>query len=162
IRREISAQLYELAGSYPAPRDRVSFASDHASISLLGCRVTVCEMSGLPESAERVLLDVDIDFLVTPSSAIGHGYPSESGPWLTPAALVDRLRTRVRTDFVTVARSVEGGFTPLAWGFLAGEVAIRWRGDRSATTALEAYGMVADALRARTAGSLARAHRASR
>ncbi|HXV15151.1 MAG TPA: tetratricopeptide repeat protein, partial [Gemmatimonadaceae bacterium] len=47
-------------------------------------------------------------------------------PWIWPSEVVDKLRAHdVNTDLVTIARSVEGGYTPLQWKYLADDLAQR-------------------------------------
>ena len=91
-----------------------------------GTPLTACRLSTLPRLDEAVLLDVDTDFLFADQVAMvdaGHD-PWRQVPWMWPADLVRALRDKgIRSDLVTIAYSVEGGFTPLAYKYLGDELA---------------------------------------
>ena len=91
-------------------------------------QITVCSLSCLPEFAENVLLDIDVDFLVTETSSPLYRNPEGARPWLGPEELINRLREKkVKTDFVTIAYSVEGGFTPLKYKYLGDDLRALFR-----------------------------------
>ena len=93
-----------------------------------GRRLTTCSLTDLPDIEEPVLLDIDTDFLMRDSDEVCRSGedPWKQLPWSWPDELVQRLRDkRVRTDFVTIAYSVEGGFTPLIYKYLGDELALR-------------------------------------
>jgi tetratricopeptide (TPR) repeat protein len=78
--------------------------------TVLGLKLMICELDDLPPFDEPVLLDVDLDYLTTPSAM---GQEVAARPSSTPHALVDRLRARgIRTDLATIAFSTVGGFVP--------------------------------------------------
>lgn len=88
--------------------------------------LTVCPVAHLPAIDEDVLLDIDVDYFVTPN--IGYRGIDSYGeiPWCWPADLVAQLRVRcVQSELVTIAYSVEGGYTPLQWKYLGDELALR-------------------------------------
>jgi Flp pilus assembly protein TadD len=101
----------------------------------IGCRIdgtplTACRLSALPRIDEPVLLDIDTDFLVADQIAtVGAGRELwRQLPWMWPAELVEALAMKgVRSDLVTIAYSVEGGFTPLMYKYLGDELALRLR-----------------------------------
>jgi tetratricopeptide (TPR) repeat protein len=75
---------------------------------------------------ECVLLDIDVDFLMIPQVSYDETDAKGPVPWCWPQDLVARLSERgIRSDLVTVAYSVEGGYTPLEWKYLGEEVAQR-------------------------------------
>ncbi len=96
-----------------------------------GKRLTACSLSDLPRIQEPVLLDIDTDFLTagSPESVDGGRLSHDLWkqlPWIWPDELVGRLRALgIRTDFVTIAYSVKGGFTPLGYKYLGDELALR-------------------------------------
>jgi tetratricopeptide (TPR) repeat protein len=97
-------------------------------VEIAGSRVTTCRLSDLPPIHEPVLLDIDTDFLVGEfgESARAGNDPWKQLPWIWPEELIARLKDKgVRTDFVTIAYSVEGGFTPLSYKYLGDELALR-------------------------------------
>jgi tetratricopeptide (TPR) repeat protein len=93
-----------------------------------GRTVMACSLSDLPAIQESVLLDIDTDFLMRDPVESCHAGkdPWRQLPWLWPGELVARLNAKeIRTDFVTIAYSVEGGFTPLPYKYLGDELALR-------------------------------------
>src|SRR5260370_17855583 len=92
-------------------------------------KVTACALSNLPDIREPVLLDIDTDFLLTEpvESARAGDDLWKQLPWIWPDELVAKLKEKgVRTDFVTIAYSVEGGFQPLTYSSLADTLALRF------------------------------------
>ena len=121
IRRAIKAlRRNGIAGS------KVHEGRTNISTTVLGRPLTVCTIRQLPAFYEPVLLDVDVDYLVIPN--IGYrGVDMYSRlPWLWPHELVACLAEKaVQTDLVTIAYSVQGGYTPLQWKYLGDELAVR-------------------------------------
>ncbi|OFW29522.1 MAG: hypothetical protein A3H97_01185 [Acidobacteria bacterium RIFCSPLOWO2_02_FULL_65_29] len=100
---------------------------------LLGCPVTACTLATLPRITEPVLLDIDVDYLLTTNPAGPAPYfqrePAE--PWLWPSAFFRRLRsTRLKTDLLTIAYSVDDGFTLLRYKYF-GDLLRRALGEAS-------------------------------
>ncbi len=94
------------------------------STSVLGKPLTLCPIKRLPDIREPVLLDLDVDFLVTPN--IGYRGFDFFGrlPWLWPVELLDCLANQqIQSDYATIAYSVEGGYTPPQWKYLGDELA---------------------------------------
>ena len=84
--------------------------------TILGLKITICELDALPAFDEPVLLDVDLDFLTTRSAT---SQEVTVRPWISPGPLVERLRARgVRTDVATISFSTMGGFLPPACRWL--------------------------------------------
>ena len=106
----------------------ISLENNRVVAEIDGRRVTTCSLSALPDIEEPVLLDIDTDFLMRDSDEVCRSgeNPWRQLPWSWPDELVQRLRDkRVRTDFATIAYSVEGGFTPLPYKYLGDELALR-------------------------------------
>jgi tetratricopeptide (TPR) repeat protein len=96
------------------------------STTALGKPLTICSIEHLPAFDEPVLLDVDVDYLVIPNIGYRGAKIYSRLPWLWPRELVFCLAEKqVRTDLVTIAYSVEGGYTPLQWKYLGDELAVR-------------------------------------
>ena len=122
-RRPIVRHLRELGMHRPGDDGRVRVEPERLWMRLGGRRLIVCPLRFLPCLDETVLLDIDVDFMVIPSVSYGRLDEQDSRPWCWPAELVDRLREAgVKTDLVTIARSVEGGYTPLQWKYLGDEL----------------------------------------
>lgn len=95
-------------------------------VTLCGKPVAACRLADLPAIDEPVLLSIDTDYLVIPSFDDPYPYaaPWRRGPWIWPEELVARLAAaNLSTDFVTMAYSVQGGYTPPALKGLADELA---------------------------------------
>ncbi|MFI5179019.1 MAG: tetratricopeptide repeat protein [Vicinamibacterales bacterium] len=147
-RRAILAELRRVRLDYPAPRGRIVASRDRITSEWSRCRLTVCELASMPAIGEPVLLDVDTDFFVIAADSLAAGWPRvESTPWLQPSELLDRLSSAgLRFDCVTIAASVEGGFTPLAWKYLGEELAVRLMDPSDARVSGYARLTVADRL----------------
>jgi hypothetical protein len=83
--------------------------------SLQGIPITVCGSASLPKLEEPVLLDIDIDYFVK---------LIELFPAMTLFDHVERLRSNlaasgIRSDMVTIAKSLKGKFTPIEYVYLA-------------------------------------------
>src|SRR5207253_65299 len=88
-----------------------------------GAPVWIGPLDALPVQPAPVLLDVDLDYMLTAARHEGVDSPL-SEPWCRPAALLERLRARgVRPEIFTIATSITGGFTPWQWRHLADELA---------------------------------------
>ncbi len=88
--------------------------------------VFVVPLSGLPCFNEPVLLDIDTDYFVTSSVTAGPPYYSARRvePWTWPDEFIKSVaQKKIRSDLVTIAYSVEGGYTPVEWRFLGDELA---------------------------------------
>jgi tetratricopeptide (TPR) repeat protein len=94
--------------------------------SVLEKKLTICPLLSLPTLREAVLLDIDVDYLVIPRVSYGKWDDNGLLPWLWPSDLISRLHyLGIRSDLVTVAYSVEGGYTPLQWKYLGQELMLR-------------------------------------
>lgn len=124
-RVEILRQLRTLRSQYGAPRTRM-LPSGGFETALGGCTFSVCDLGSLPpRAAGPLLLDIDVDFLMTPSGVFHTGFPA-TDPWMHPEQLIERLGGIVdEAALTTIAYSVEGGYTPLRWKFLGDELAAR-------------------------------------
>lgn len=118
-REELVRQLERLT------KEPVEAGPDVIKTKVDGKTVAVCALAGLPALDEEVLLDIDVDYLVTPS--ILDDLSPGREPWVFPRELKDRLA--VRTDFVTLSYSVKGGFTPMRWRHLGDELKALFLGE---------------------------------
>jgi len=88
-------------------------------------------LDDLPENMKDVILDIDTDYLITPTirkSAACHD-AGRLFPWIWPDELMDRIaKKKIEPSCVTIAYSVNGGFTPLAYKFLGDEVSVLFNG----------------------------------
>ena len=96
------------------------------STQLCGRKITVCSLKTLPVIKEPVLLDIDTDFLVVPSlRAADNIYAiGKRRPWINPRSLVEAAKDKIKQfPLVTVAYSVNDGYTPMKYKHLGDEVA---------------------------------------
>ena len=123
-----------------------------------GQSLTVCPLAFLPVMSETVLLDIDVDFCIIPRVSFGRSDEHARIPWCWPDELVASIRTaEVKTDFVTIARSVEGGYTPLKWKYLADEVEERLKNPGLNSPAIAVMNLIRDAAWSVERGDLAAA-----
>ena len=125
-RRHIFRHLRRIQRQFPDPPAPIEITRDHVSSTLLGKPLRICSVEALPKFEENVLLDLDVDYLIFPRVTYGPGDPHPPLPWRWPEDLVRRLQFRgVQSDLITIAYSVEGGFTPLRWKYLGDELESR-------------------------------------
>lgn len=142
------------------PENARSLEEEDARIrtTVLGCPFVICSLDSLPELPDHVLLDIDTDYLVIPTVSYGNGDHHADLPWRWPQDLHERLQARqVKSEFVTIAYSVEGGHTPLRWKYLGDEIAIRLRAWENDRDALRPYEVMRKAVFAAHSGDNARA-----
>ncbi|MBZ5502691.1 MAG: hypothetical protein LAN59_10700 [Acidobacteriia bacterium] len=125
-RRQIFRHLRRIQRQFPGSPAPVEITREQMSTTLLGKPLRICSVEGLPKFQESVLLDLDVDYLLLPRVTYGSSDPHPALPWRWPEDLVARLRARgVLADLVTIAYSVEGGYTPLRWKYLGDELEAR-------------------------------------
>ena len=129
-REALRRHVRKISRTYPGVGQRPCEGVDSIHTQVVGKPLTICSLDALPDMGpgrdEGVLLDIDVDYLVTPS--VSYGEVDEHGalPWCWPDELISGLRARrLRTDLATIAYSVDGGYTPLRWKYLGDELALR-------------------------------------
>lgn len=128
-RRQILLHLSRIQENFPGRPGRRKIERDRISTTLLGKPLHICSVEGLPKYGEEVLLDLDVDYLIFPRVTYGPNDPHPKLPWIWPDGLISRLHAReVRSDLITIAYSVYGGFTPLRWKYLGDELEARLAG----------------------------------
>jgi tetratricopeptide (TPR) repeat protein len=98
------------------------------STELLGRKFVICTLEKLPILKQKVLLDIDTDFLVTDSllNANNTAKIGKRTRWIRPDRLVKELSGKIfHPLFTTIAYSVNGGFTPMRYKVLGDELAHR-------------------------------------
>ncbi len=125
-RRQIFRHLRRIQRQFPGSPAPVEVTREQMSTTLMGKPLRICSVEALPKFEESVLLDLDVDYLLLPRVTYGPGDPHPALPWRWPEDLVARLSSRgVQSDLVTIAYSVEGGYTPLRWKYLGDELEAR-------------------------------------
>jgi tetratricopeptide (TPR) repeat protein len=161
-RAALRRHLQKILDRYPGDRAAIRWERRRIRTSVLGRALVVCSLDSLPRPGEPVLLDIDTDYLMIPQVSYGEWDTHSPLPWRWPSELVELLRAReIGTDFVTIAYSVEGGYTPLHWKYLGGELAFRLRRPDGGD-ALEPYERMREGTTAQLEGDGARAEAAFR
>jgi tetratricopeptide (TPR) repeat protein len=96
------------------------------STKLKGRDLIVCTLERLPVLRQEVLLDIDTDFLVMDSllNAANTKNIGKRKPWIMPQELVETLKKKIRhPQIITIAYSVNGGYTPMIYKHLGDEIA---------------------------------------
>ncbi len=123
-------QLRSLAKDYGTSPRSIEILPDRIRLRLNGRLLTVAAMSSLDFAGQRVLLDIDVDYFAIPQ--IAHARPDTHSalPWRWPDELIDQIRAaRLEPEMITIAHSVDGCYTPLAWKYLGEELECRLRGS---------------------------------
>jgi tetratricopeptide (TPR) repeat protein len=145
-RAAVRAHLRTIQREYPEKPFPVQIEQRSIRTTVLGCPLVICSLDSLPEQSDRVLLDIDADFLVIPSVRYRAGDRHSDLPWLWPHELHERLQAkRIEAEYVTVAYSVAGGHTPLQWKYLGDEIALRLQVSESGGQLLEPYDSMREA-----------------
>lgn len=96
------------------------------STRLLGRNFTICTLEKLPILKQKILLDIDTDFLVI-DSVLNAGNTRKIGkrkPWILPLDLVNILKRKIKhPHLITIAYSVNGGYTPIIYKNLGDQIA---------------------------------------
>jgi tetratricopeptide (TPR) repeat protein len=86
---------------------------NHLISDLCGIKLVICTLKDLPMLEEDVLLDIDVDYFIDKERA-----------WFYPDRFVKILEEKgLKSDLVTIAYSVEGGFTPIGYKFIGDHLA---------------------------------------
>ncbi len=122
-RRKLLHNVRRIQQDVPGGGAPMEIAHDRISTTLAGKPLHICAVAGLPKFTEDVLLDLDVDYMIYSRVTYGAGDPHPSFPWCWPAGLAAALQARgVTSDLITIAYSVEGGYTPLRWKYLGDEL----------------------------------------
>ena len=123
--KPILGRLKAVLKKYPEGAPPIQVQAHQISTVVLGKPFKICTLSNLPVLGEKVLLDIDVDYFLIPKACHNYRQPEEL-PWCWPEDLVARLPAWCRrAELITIAYSVEGGYTPLKWKYLGEELA--WR-----------------------------------
>jgi Flp pilus assembly protein TadD len=138
-RKPVLRNAKQILKEYPGTSNIV--VEDHRiTMSVMKKKLTICSLLSLPMVSEAVLLDIDVDYLVIPRVSYAKRDKHCSLPWRWPNELIRRLRnTGIRSDLVTIAYSVEGGYVPLQWKYLGQELMLRLKDPLDEST--DAAGM---------------------
>lgn len=98
------------------------------STKIFGRKFVICTLEKLPVLKQKVLLDIDTDFLVIDSLLNSDNTKNigKRNPWIFPKDLVEIIKKKIKQpEIITIAYSVNGGFTPMKYKHLGDEIACR-------------------------------------
>ncbi|MFI5329493.1 MAG: tetratricopeptide repeat protein [Desulfobaccales bacterium] len=156
-RKSLVRRLHKLLAKYPGKPHPLKVERDLIAGAILGRPLRVCTLQSLPLISEKVLLDIDVDYLVIPKAC--HSSDQYQGlPWCWPDALAAGLKARgIQAELVTIAYSVEGGYTPLQWKYLGDEMARRLDGVQDHEPFLRGMALLREGAQAEAGGNLTQA-----
>jgi tetratricopeptide (TPR) repeat protein len=104
--------------------------ADHIRCRIFDRELIVCSLENLERIEEPVLLDIDVDFMLT--QYIWDDLNPRRLPWIFPEELFKNISSRINDiDMLTIAYSVEGGFTPLRFKYLGDELRLFFENELS-------------------------------
>jgi len=117
---------------YILKKNNINFSKDFKikkglmAVKLCDKKITVCTLDKIPYFKKRVLLDIDVDFLLIDkiSTADNTTNIGLRKPWILPEKLIKIIKNKViKPQITTIAYSVNGGYTPLKYKYLGDEIA---------------------------------------
>ncbi|MFC1623907.1 UPF0489 family protein [Candidatus Omnitrophota bacterium] len=127
--KDIKRLLKNLSSRDPyRQKQRTSLKIGNGIISsrILGKRMIICILEKLPLLKNKVLVDIDTDFLVIDSlkNVFNSAMIEKRRPWILPDRLSDILVKKIKRPIsITIAYSINGGYTPLKYKHLGDELA---------------------------------------
>ena len=130
-RAHITRQLKQLLRIKSGAVDKPVFRDGRIHCRLLDRELVVCGLDTLERVDEPVLLDIDVDFMLT--ERIWDDLNPRRLPWIFPEQLLEKLSPKINDiDVLTIAYSVEGGYTPLRFKYLGDELRALFSGIQPA------------------------------
>jgi tetratricopeptide (TPR) repeat protein len=120
VRQEVPAWLHPSLSEYLSWHQ----VGSRVEGQLRGCRFIVCRSDQLPALEGPVLLDIDVDYFLGPGDEV----------WQSPLELAGHLG-RLSPVALTVAYSIEGGYTPLWLRYLGDLTLLAWQQPEEAARA---------------------------
>lgn len=130
----LRAAIRNLIRTHGGSRARLHEEPRRFSTSIGATPLVVCALDTLPRCTEPVLLDIDTDFMILPRVEYRRVNVPCAAPWIQPDALAGVFRDWP-AQAVTIAYSVEGGYTPLEWKYLGDDLACQLGAVRPASAA---------------------------
>jgi Tfp pilus assembly protein PilF len=132
-KKYITKQLKQLLKIKRCSGGELARTDENLSCRIMGIEVVVCCLESLTRIEEPVLLDVDVDFMLT--DRIWDDLNPQRRPWIFPQELFKMISGKINDiDILTLAYSVEGGFTPLKFKYLGDELRLLFEDKLSAGT----------------------------
>lgn len=115
----------------PFKTGRIAKENSMLKAEIYGRNFIITTLDGLPANITDAIVDIDCDFFTTETIRRTKAAQDidRKFPWVWPEAFVDRLKNKkLRPSCITIAYSVNGGFTPLIYKFLGDETALFFNG----------------------------------
>lgn len=122
----IKATLKGLRRLDPKPAAPVVKKNGLWQTALYGRKFSIACLDTLPRINKKVLLDIDTDFMMMESLRRANAFQQIAArkPWINPKALARAVKNKIpHPAFITIAYSVNGGFTPMVYKTLGDELA---------------------------------------
>lgn len=133
-KKNILLHLKEITKTYSGNLNNIKIKEDSISTLILGKPLRVCTLSSLPTINEPILLDIDIDYFIIPQVQYRKSDNHTEIPWCWPNELIDSLHKKnISPELITIAYSVEGGYTPLKWKYLGDELELRFKNENASS-----------------------------
>jgi tetratricopeptide (TPR) repeat protein len=155
-KKSIVTHVTALLKGYPVKSQKLVLTDECIIASVLGKRLTVCTLRSIPAHRENVLLDIDVDYLIIPRVTYQENDHHLLLPWCWPCQLVNYLHG-MQSDLITVAYSVQGGYTPLQWKYLGDELALRLKHTNESGNRLEGMQQIRQGAEAEVRGEVTQA-----
>ncbi|MBI5893816.1 MAG: UPF0489 family protein [Deltaproteobacteria bacterium] len=111
-------EIDDIIKSNPEEKHGLRLQGDYLETKICDIRLVICRLRDLPKFEEDVLLDIDVDYFI-----------AQEKLWLEPAQFIKILEEKgLKSDLVTIAYSVEGGFTPIGYKFIGDYLAYLFNG----------------------------------
>ena len=129
--KHILDQLKQLLKIKKYGAGRPEIHADHIRCRIFDRELIVTSLENLEPIEEPVLLDIDVDFMLT--QHIWDDLNPRRLPWIFPEELFEKISSKIKNvEVLTIAYSVEGGFTPLRFKYLGDDLRLFFEGGLSA------------------------------
>lgn len=125
-RKTIKNILKEIIRFQSGKNDILNKENGAISTRCLGRNFIICTLDNLPVITGDIILDIDTDFLIIDSvlNAENTKNIGKRKPWILPKELTDIVKEKIKAPkIITIAYSVNGGFTPIKYKHLGDELA---------------------------------------
>lgn len=106
-------EIEDIVGFGAKENNKLNWQDNFFISNIGGVKLIISRLKDLPKLDQEVLLDIDVDYFI-----------DNERPWLYPDTFIQKLKERgLSSDFITIAYSVEGGFTPIGYKFIGDHLA---------------------------------------
>jgi len=126
--KNLKSIINGLAKQDPKSQTTLKIKEGILKAQLYGQKFIICCLKTLPKINKKVLLDIDTDFLVINSIRKSKNTDEidRHKTWIEPEEFIKILKAKIKNPvLITIAYSVNGGYTPLKFKYLGDEIASR-------------------------------------